>query len=93
MKGLTVRSKQWWPCMSVTIINIGTSSYKSSGLLLILPLNLKRSLRGHMDVPLQPCDISPDGSCYDKLTELNHMREYIEKEEGQSLDFEVEVDF
>jgi len=28
---------------------------------------------------LQPRDVSPDDCCYDKLTELNQMKEYVEK--------------
>lgn len=42
-------------------------------------LNLKRSLRGPMDVLLQPRDVCPDDSCYDKVTELHQMKEYVEK--------------
>ncbi len=42
-------------------------------------LNLNRSLRGPLDVLLQPRDVSPEESCYDKLKELNQMKEYVEK--------------
>ncbi|KAI2664186.1 Retrovirus-related Pol polyprotein [Labeo rohita] len=42
-------------------------------------LNLNQSLRGPMDVLLQPQDVCPEDSCYDKVTELHQMKEYVEK--------------